>query len=1375
MAEMSASDPPVEAEGAGMLTQADENGAESPHGPTAAEAPTRVSAVATSVENVGGKGKEVPNALEVSEDTTAAKKNPAKPGRNSPMNILKDLSSNDTFAALRHATKLDIILLVLGVIGSLVLGSMLPAFFLVFGNLLEEMNTTLDTEYYVHLMAWLGFVAFIGGSVATACFEIVADRQAKAFKESYFKAIVRQEMAWFDQSNVGSLASRMEANVASIRSGVGLKLAMLIQLSTAVIGALVVGFIKSWKLTLVCTAAVPVVGFFGGMVAWSVHKQERDTMESYSSAGSVSEEAIMAIRTVVSLGLEGRMAAKYRSKLRDAERAALRASVWVALGLAGLMVTMFLMAALGLWYGGQLLADSTADAIAVMTTPIDMADPSTWPRPQFSGGTAITVFFVILIGAFSLGQIIPNISALIKANSAAMDLEKVIERTSAIDPLASGGRTDVKLDGDIEFKNVAFSYPTRPERPIFTDLNLRIPAGKCVALVGGSGCGKSTILQLLQRVYDCEKGTITVGGVPIRDINVRALRLQMGVVSQEPRLFSATVKQNIELGSPNPVTMEQVVEAAKQANADGFVSRFPNGYDTDCGAYGGQLSGGQKQRIAIARALIRRPNILIFDEATSALDTQSERVVQEALDALVKTTKATTLIVAHRLSTIQNADLIVVLEPSATHGATVVQQGTHHELMKDTEGLYYHMVSSQVVPKIDDEEEDSAVQETMSVQQEPEPVDAAAVHPVEERRMSTDFVAASIAKASRSLSQTPNFRTYKLILENWPVVLLTFIAAACAGVIFPVFGYGFAQFISTYFSPDPAAIRDGASKWALVLVGLGFAQGLSDAVKIFGIDFCGYKVATRLRDKAFTQTIHQDIAFFDLPENNAGKLCSILSADVLDVKVGCTGNVVSVVQVVASLLTGLIIAFTGEWRLALVILAFCFLLLPANFIEAKLTNPAPSHKVRPGAEIKGAPMIMNQATSGIRVVSAFGLEEVFIKSYFQSIEEEQATKVKEGIVLGIAYGFSQAVNYFVNCLALWYGSKLVATSGVRPDVISQTIFALTFAVSSVGQTVLFTTDAGKAAAAGRRVYGLIDRASDIDVRDSGGKVLNHDNFTGAIEFDHINFTYPTRPDNKVYKNLSFSIKEGESVALVGASGCGKSTIVQLVERFYDLKSSHTVQTQPQRGTSAPESEPKHKTAESEGKIMFDGDDLRELNVVSVREQEGLVSQEPVLFDMTIEENIAASKPGATEEEIREAAKLANAAGFIEAFPDGYRTNVGSGGAQLSGGQKQRIAIARALIRKPRLLILDEATSALDVESERIVQQTIDELLAAEKRSTIIIAHRLSTVRSADKIVVLTNEDRRGSRVAEVGTHDELMQKKGGLYRTLVGLASIQAH
>ncbi|CDJ59412.1 ATP-binding cassette protein subfamily B member 2, putative, partial [Eimeria maxima] len=463
-------------------------------------------------------------------------------------------------------------------------------------------------------------------------------------------------------------------------------------------------------------------------------------MESYSSAGSVSEEAIMAIRTVVSLGLEKCMAEKYRSKLRDAERAALRACVWVALGLAGLMLAMFLMASLGLWYGGQLLADSTEEAMKLLTAPINLADPTTWPKPQFTGGTAITVFFVILIGAFSLGQIIPNITALLKANTAAMDLESVIQRRSAIDPLASGGLTDVKLDGDIEFKNVSFAYPTRPERHIFKNLNLRIPAGKCVALVGGSGCGKSTILQLLQRVYDCEKGSVTIGGVPIENINVRTLRRQMGVVSQEPRLFSATVKQNIELGSPTPVTMEQVIEAAKQANADGFITRFPDGYDTDCGAYGGQLSGGQKQRIAIARALIRRPNILIFDEATSALDTQSERVVQEALDSLVKTTKATTLIVAHRLSTIQNADLIVVLEPSATHGATVVQQGTHEQLMRDTKGLYYHMVASQIVPKIDGDDDDSAVQETIPAPHEPEPADGAAVPTLQERRMSTDFV-----------------------------------------------------------------------------------------------------------------------------------------------------------------------------------------------------------------------------------------------------------------------------------------------------------------------------------------------------------------------------------------------------------------------------------------------------------------------------------------------------------------------------------------------------------------------------------------------------------------------------------------------------------
>ncbi|XP_026194305.1 ABC transporter B family member 21 [Cyclospora cayetanensis] len=1277
----------------------------------------------------------------------------------------------------KHATKFDVVLLLCGTLLSAGVGALLPVFFLVFGDLIEQMNTTLDTDYYVRFMAWLGLAAFVSGSVSTACFEVAADRQVKAFKEQYFQSVVRQDMAWYDQSNVGSLASRLLSNIASIRSGIGLKLCMLIQLFVVIIGALVVGFIKSWKLTLVSAAAVPVVGGFGALVAWAIHKQEIDPtdaakccacasvcalIESYASAGAVSEEAFMAMRTVVSMGLEEHMTEKYRRNLKHAEKAALRASVWVSLGLAGLMASMFFMSALGLWYGGHLLADSTEEALQGMNTPVDPADPNTWPKPAFSGGSAITVFLVILIGAFSLGQVIPNCTALIKACTAAADLEELIGRTSHIDPLAGGGRTDVQLDGDIEFKNVAFSYPTRPERPIFTNLNLRIPAGKSVALVGGSGCGKSTVLQLLQRMYDCDKGTITVGGVPVKDINVATLRSHMGVVSQEPCLFSTTVRKNIEMGSPQPVSLEEVVDAAKQANADGFITRFPEGYETDCGAYGGQLSGGQKQRIAIARALIRRPSILIFDEATSALDTQSEKIVQEALDNLVATSKATTLIVAHRLSTIQNADLIVVLEPSA-NGATVVQQGTHHQLMKDPEGLYYHLVSSQVVPRVDElEEEEETVEETPPVHGD------------------------TLLEGAQSMRH----------------------------------------------------VGSRVAKWALVLVGLGLAQGLTDSVKMYGIDYCGYKVATILRDRAFVQTVHQNIAFFDAPENNAGKLCSILSADVLDVKTGCTGNVVSMVQVFAALTTGLVIAFCGDWRLALVILAFCVLLIPANIIEAKMSSPAATHTVRPGVENQGSPAIMNQATSGIRVVCAFGLEEV---EYGQaacvplSLRQETQRFVADGGASpsaekklgGCLHVVASAMLCgAVDCLAPEVHQELLCehpvgacnkdqrrhrsgaclrlqssaargthvreqaehgagqnrtlqkrqTSTVGGLLRAQAILSLTFAVSSVGQTVLFTTDSSKAAAAGHRVFGLIDRVSEIDVRDSGGKLLTHESFTGAVELDRINFTYPTRPENRVYRNLSFSIKAGESVALVGASGCGKSTIVQLVERFYDLRSSHHVHAVPHAMTKASLTGGGRQRSAGghEGRILLDNDDIRDLNVVSVRQQEGLVSQEPVLFDMTVEENIAISKPGATMAEVQEAAEIANAAGFISSFPNGYQTNVGRGGAQLSGGQKQRIAIARALIRKPRLLILDEATSALDAESERIVQKTIDDLLAKEKRSTIIVAHRLSTVRNADKIVVLTNEDRTGSRVAEVGTHDELIQKKGGLYRTLVGLAAIQS-
>jgi len=268
--------------------------------------------------------------------------------------------------------------------------------------------------------------------------------------------------------------------------------------------------------------------------------------------------------------------------------------------------------------------------------------------------------------------------------------------------------------------------------------------------------------------------------------------------------------------------------------------------------------------------------------------------------------------------------------------------------------------------------------------------------------------------------------------------------------------------------------------------------------------------------------------------------------------------------------------------------------------------------------------------------------------------------------------------------------------------------------------------------AARRVFETIDRESRIDHTSTSGIIPT--SVQGEIVFDNVHFAYPSRPDQKVADGYSLRVPAGKTVALVGASGSGKSTAVSLVERFYDPDS---------------------------GKVMLDGVDLRELNVKWLREQIGLVGQEPVLFSGTIAENIANGRVGATRVEVEAAAKMANAHSFIMEFPDGYDTEVGEKGGQLSGGQKQRVAIARAMIKNPSILLLDEATSALDNESEKVVQQALDELMLTTKRTTIVIAHRLSTIRNADKICVVDK-----GRVIEEGTHDDLLAlgEKGAYFK-----------
>uniref|UniRef100_A0AAR2LLW1 ATP-binding cassette sub-family B member 5 n=1 Tax=Pygocentrus nattereri TaxID=42514 RepID=A0AAR2LLW1_PYGNA len=1181
------------------------------------------------------------------------------------------------FQLFRYATCPEVFLMLIALMCAALNGASLPLLCVVFGEMTDKFDhvdvlnfqkslasfqvfvlplkeTLQETSPNSYYFAGLGAAVLLFGTFQVMLFLLTATRQTKRIREKYFHAILHQQMAWFDTHPIGELNTRLTDDINTINDGLGDKICIFVQFFCRFITGIIIGFIYGWKLTLVILSISPLLA--GSAAAWSkiLASLTSKELSAYAKAGAVAEEILVAIRTVVAFNGQKKALEKYETNLVEAKKFGVKKAVTTNVSMGLTQFFIFATYALAFWYGTNCFL--------------------------------LQVFFSVMIGAFSLGQGAPNLESIAKARITVHQVHSSKE----------GYKPD-NIKGNIEFKNIYFSYPSRKNVKILQGMSLKVPRGKTIALVGASGCGKSTTIQLLQRFYDPDAGEVTLDGRDIRSLNVRWLRENMGIVSQEPVLFGTTIAENIRYGRGD-ATDEDIERAVREANAYEFISKLPDKLNTMVGERGAQLSGGQKQRIAIARALIKNPKILLLDEATSALDTQSESIVQAALDKA--RAGRTTIVIAHRLSTIRSADVIAGFKDGQ-----VVEQGTHRELM-NKKGVYYSLVMQQVFSSYPTTHESSKE--------------------IIEKEVSKEEEVKEVKEKEEKVPEVPFSRIMALNKTEWPFVMMGTVASFVGGGVYPCVGILFAKIIGVFAEIDPEVKRQKTLLFSLLFLLVGAVAFITYFFQGYMFGKSGEILTMRLRSQAFKAILRQDIGWFDDHNNAVGVLTTKLATDASLVK-GVTGSRLGLATgTVCALVIAVVVAFCFCWQLTLLILACVPFLTGANFIQMRAMS---GHASKDQSALEASGKISTETVENFKTVVALTKEDIFLCMFNDSLSKPYRSALCKAPIYGVTFALAQATPFFVNASVFRFGAWLIAHCYTEYENVYLVFSVIVFAAMSIGQSSSFAPDFAKAKAAAGRILDLLEKTPEIDIYNEGGdKPMS---FKGDIEFHDVHFSYPARQNVKILQGLNVSVAQGQTLALVGSSGCGKSTSIQLLERFYNPAS---------------------------GQVFADGTDTRTLNLAWLRSQLGLVSQEPILFDCTIAENIQYGDNSrvVSQEEIVEAAKNANIHDFILGLPEKYNTRVGDKGTQLSGGQKQRIAIARALVRKPRVLLLDEATSALDTESEKIVQKALDD--ARQGRTCIVIAHRLTTIQNADIIAVIQN-----GQVAEQGTHSELMAKQGAYY------------
>jgi ATP-binding cassette subfamily B (MDR/TAP) protein 1 len=1262
-----------------------------------------------------------------------------------------------------------------------------------------------DLKKYLIIYSSLGIITFIVSALSNSLLDIFSTRQGIKIRTLTFKSIMNQEVAWHEKNNPGELLSRLIGDVSIIEGGLGGSLASIIVNLTTFIACYIIAFTNSWLLSLEMGSIIPILIVIFVILIIFLSKYTKKLRDIFAEAGNIALEAISQIKIIAAFGNEDNESQRYKKQLKRARKYDIILAILMGTLLGAVLFIIYCSYWILFRFGTKYIYEGSMTAAQVYK-----------------------VFLSILSGTSSLTGLSGTIASIAQSTAAAGTVFSIIDRTPKINN-EKGEKPKKNLKGDIEFRDVCFSYPSRPEIPILKKISFKCNAGQTIAIVGSSGSGKSTIIQLLERFYEKESGEILIDDIPIENYNIPWLRDQFGIVSQTPVLFEGSIADNIRCTNPT-ASQTEVENASKDACIHDFIKSLSEGYETNVNERGLTLSGGQKQRICIARAILSNPNILLLDEATSALDNKSEKIVQDALNSVGY--NRTTIIIAHRLSTIKNADIILVMD-----NGEIIETGTHNDLM-EKQGSYYNLVKNQniALTNVDKEIEEQDEQEDLYKMDDDQVpgIEHALSKPVrnsvsisEPKFNSLDRIKKAVnhktvasISTNASLLEKQEKRRSKMMIQNnneeeeeieenedtdaakallkkdlnddllkneeefshvrvfkkmhwrrylnynkryWFPLGLGLLGTVINGIVTPFYSYIYAESLNSFNEHGQKLLEHGYF-WSSMFIILGLINFIGSALQSCGLQCATACLSYKLRSRMFQSILHQEMGYFDEHKaadlnddvlestgsstNSSGSLTSKLNLEV-DLMKGFNGDIADLGKEVITIIVCLAIAIFNSSRLFLILAIVIPFIILSIYLQMKSIRNK-NELIR--STFVNSSAVVSEVFINVKTVFELNLQNKYINKYDESLYKPQKSLEHKYIKSNVWSSCTSVAKYIAIIIGYIFTAKYIDNGTVVFAKAYTTIEAFNIGIGSIISIGTIAPTYDKAVEAFGKILEILDRKSKIDPLDESGiKKLDQDSssdqaqiqtefhqkeefFEGNITIKELKFAYPSRPNNVILQfdeiNSKIEIPYGKKCGIIGSSGCGKSTFIALLLRWYD----------PNRGG-----------------IYIDDINTKDYNLKWLREKMSIVNQDSSLFNMSVADNIRYGKQNATQEEIEDAAKKANIHDFIQSLPEGYNTIIGSAGtSKMSGGQKQRIAIARAIIRKPKILLLDEATSALDAESELLVQKALDEFSSG--RTTIAIAHRLSTLKDFDYLIVIKE-----GKIEEMGSPKELLEKKGEYY------------